>query len=149
MTLSFSRYQFVWPTFLETIEAVCEGLDRAWWFFREMAKTIVPDNMSSVIRKADALNPTLVAPFLDYAQARGIFATTRASARRRTSLASKTKWPTCARPGATARPSPTSPTRSEAPSTGRARSPDRSWRHWRHGGANGQAAKQVFHIDHC
>jgi transposase len=73
VTLSFSRYQFVWPTFVQTTEAVCEGLDRAWWFFGAMARTIVPDNMSSVIRKADALNPTIVAAFLDYVQARGIF----------------------------------------------------------------------------
>ena len=73
VTLSFSRYQFVWPTFLQTTEAVCEGLDRAWWFFGAMAKTIVPDNMSSIIKKADALNPTIVTSFLDYVQARGIF----------------------------------------------------------------------------
>ncbi len=73
VTLSFSRYQFVWPTFVQTTEAVCEGLDRAWWFFGAMAKTIVPDNMSSVIKTADALNPTIVASFLDYVQARGIF----------------------------------------------------------------------------
>jgi transposase len=33
ITLSFSRYQFVWPTFAQTTEAVCEGLDRAWRFF--------------------------------------------------------------------------------------------------------------------
>lgn len=73
VTLSFSRYQFVWPTFLQTTEAVCEGLDRAWWFFGAMARTIVPDNMSSVIKTADALNPSVVASFLDYAQARGLF----------------------------------------------------------------------------
>ena len=73
VTLSFSRYQFVWPTFLQTTEAVCEGLDRAWWFFGAMTKTIVPDNMSSVIKAADALNPSVVAAFLDYAQARGLF----------------------------------------------------------------------------
>ena len=29
--------------------------------------------MSSIIKKADALNPSLVAAFLDYVQARGIF----------------------------------------------------------------------------
>jgi hypothetical protein len=38
-----------------------------------MAKTIVPENMSSVIKVPGALNPTLVASFLDYVQARGIF----------------------------------------------------------------------------
>jgi transposase len=73
VTLSFSRYQFVWPTFLQTTQAVCEGLDRAWWFFGAMAKTIVPDNMSAIIKVPGALHPTLVASFLDYVQARGIF----------------------------------------------------------------------------
>ena len=73
VTLSFSRYQFVWPTFLQTTEVVCDGLDRAWWFFGAMARTIVPDNMSSIVKKADALNPSIVASFLDYAQARGLF----------------------------------------------------------------------------
>jgi transposase len=73
VTLSFSRYQFVWPTFVQTTEAVCEGLDRAWWFFGAMSKTIVPDNMSSVIKLPGALDPTLVASFQDYVQVRGIF----------------------------------------------------------------------------
>lgn len=73
VTLSFSRYQFVWPTFVQTTEAVCEGLDRAWAFFGAMPKTIVPDNMSSVVKASSALSPTLVASFLDYAQTRGIF----------------------------------------------------------------------------
>lgn len=73
VTLCFSRYQFVWPTFRQTTEAVCEGLDRAWWFFGSMAISIVPDNMTAMIKDADALHPTLVAPFLDYVQARGLF----------------------------------------------------------------------------
>jgi transposase len=55
VTLSFSRYQFVWPTFVQSTAAVCEGLDHAWWFFGAMPKTIVPDNT------------------LDYVQARDIF----------------------------------------------------------------------------
>jgi transposase len=73
ITLSFSRYQFVWPTFVQTTEAVCEGLDRAWRFFNAMIKTLVPDNMKAIVKDADALSPVLVAAFLDYAQARGIF----------------------------------------------------------------------------
>jgi hypothetical protein len=73
VTLCFSRYQFVWPTFRQTTEAVCEGLDHAWWFFGAMTTWMIPDNMSAIIKDADALSPTLVAPFLDYAQARGIF----------------------------------------------------------------------------
>src|SRR6185503_21100659 len=73
ITLSFSRHQFVWPTFTQTTEAVCEGLDRAWRFFGAMIRTLVPDNTKAIIKDADALNPTLVAAFLDYVQARGIF----------------------------------------------------------------------------
>jgi hypothetical protein len=73
VTLCFSRYQFVWPTFRQTTEAVCEGLDRAWWFFGAMTTSMIPDNMSAIIKDANAISPTLVAPFLDYAQARGIF----------------------------------------------------------------------------
>lgn len=73
VTLAFSRYQFVWPTFLQTTEAVCEGLDQAWWFFGAMVKTIVPDNTTAMVKKPEALAPTLVAAFLDYVQTRGIF----------------------------------------------------------------------------
>ncbi len=73
ITLSLSRYQFVWPSFVQTTEAVCEGLDRAWWFFGAMIRTIVPDNMKAIVKQADALSPTLVAAFLDYVQARGVF----------------------------------------------------------------------------
>ncbi len=73
ITLAFSRYQFVWPTFAQTTEAVCEGLDRAWWFFDAMPRTLVPDNTKAMIKDPNALNPTLVAAFLDYVQARGIF----------------------------------------------------------------------------
>jgi transposase len=73
VTLCFSRYQFVWPTFRQTTETVCEGLDRSWRFFGAMSRSLVPDNMSAIIKDPHALNPTLVEAFLDYAQARGIF----------------------------------------------------------------------------
>jgi transposase len=73
VTLVFSRYQFVWPTFLQTTAVVCEGLDRAWMFFRGIAATLIPDNIKAMINDPDALTPTLVASFLDYVQARGIF----------------------------------------------------------------------------
>lgn len=73
VTLSFSRYQFVWPTFSQSTEAVCEGLDRAWWFFGAMPHTIVPDNTKAMVKDPDGLEPTLTASFLDYVQARGIF----------------------------------------------------------------------------
>jgi transposase len=73
VTLAFSRYQFVWPTFSQTTEAVCEGLDRAWWFFGAMVRTLIPDNTKAMVKVPEALSPTLVAAFLDYVQARGIF----------------------------------------------------------------------------
>lgn len=73
VTLSYSRYQFVWPTFTQTTAAVCEGLDHAWRFFEAMPHTIIPDNMRAMIKDPDALCPTLTASFLDYVQARGIF----------------------------------------------------------------------------
>jgi len=73
VTLVVSRYQFVWPTFLQTTEAACEALDAAWRFFGAMARVLVPDNMAAMISIADPLAPTIVAAFLDYVQARGLF----------------------------------------------------------------------------
>jgi transposase len=73
VTLCFSRYQFVWPTFEQTTVAVCEGLDEAWRFFGGVVARIIPDNASSMISKADALSPTIVAAFADYVQARNLF----------------------------------------------------------------------------
>jgi transposase len=73
VTLSFSRLQFVWPTFRQTTEAVCEGLDRAWQFFGAMPASIIPDNTKAMIRRPDALDARLVDAFLDYVQARGLF----------------------------------------------------------------------------
>jgi len=73
ITLSLSRYQFVWPSFAQTTEAICEGLERAWKFFGAMVRTLLPDNTKAMIKDADPLAPTLVAAFLDYVQARGVF----------------------------------------------------------------------------
>ena len=73
ITLSLSRYQFIWPTFRQTTEEVCTGLDRAWMFFGAMVMSIIPDNTKAMIQDPDALSPTLVPAFLDYVQARGLF----------------------------------------------------------------------------
>jgi hypothetical protein len=73
ITLSFSRYMFVWPSFVQTTAAVCEGLDRAFRFFGAMPHTIIPDNMSAIVATPDALAPRLTEAFADYAQARGLF----------------------------------------------------------------------------
>jgi transposase len=73
VTLAYSRYQFVWPSFEQTTAAVCAGLDAAWRFFGAMARVILPDNMKAIVLRADELGPTLVPAFLDYVQARGLF----------------------------------------------------------------------------
>lgn len=73
VTLSFSRHQFVWPTYEQTTEAVCEGLDEAWLFFGGVVARIVPDNASSMVSKADPLAPRILDSFADYAQARDLF----------------------------------------------------------------------------
>lgn len=73
VTLCFSRYQFVWPTWEQTTAAVCEGLDEAWRFFGGIVPRIIPDNASSMVSRADPLSPTIVEAFADYVQARGLF----------------------------------------------------------------------------
>lgn len=73
VTLSFSRYQFVWPTFFQTTEAVCEGLDAAWQFFGGCPVSIIPDNTKAMVIWPDPLKPRLTEAFGDYAQARGVY----------------------------------------------------------------------------
>jgi transposase len=73
VTLTMSRYQFVWPTFLQTLEALCDGLDAAWVFFDGIVARIVIDNMTAAVVRASAQDPTLNASFVEYAQARGLF----------------------------------------------------------------------------
>jgi transposase len=73
VTLCFSRYQFVWPTWEQTTVAVCEGLDEAWRFFGGVVTRIIPDNASSMVSRADPLSPRIVESFADYTQARGLF----------------------------------------------------------------------------
>lgn len=73
VTLSVSRYMFVWPLLQQTTEALCEGLDAAWRFFDGIPKRLVPDNMSSAVVHASATDPTLQRGFLEYAQARGLY----------------------------------------------------------------------------
>lgn len=73
VTLCFSRYQFVWPTWEQTTASVCEGLDEAWRFFGGVVSRIIPDNASSMVSRADALSPRIVEAFADYVQARGLF----------------------------------------------------------------------------
>jgi hypothetical protein len=73
VTLVNSRYQFVYPTFEQTLRVVCDGLDAAWRFFDGTAKRIVPDNMKAIVVTPHPTHPRLNDAFLDYANARGLF----------------------------------------------------------------------------
>lgn len=73
VTLAYSRYQFVWPSFEQTTEEVCAGLDAAWAFFGAMPRVLLPDNTKAIVLHPDELSPTLTPAFLDYVQARKLF----------------------------------------------------------------------------
>ena len=70
-TACVSRHCFVWLTFRQTLDEVIAGFEAAWGFFGGVFKTVIPDNMKTVVEKADALEPRLNQAFVEYAQARG------------------------------------------------------------------------------
>jgi len=71
VTLSASRYQYIWPTWEQTVQQVCAGLDAAWLFFGGVVKRVVPDNASSMVLRAHPRAPELNRSFREYADARG------------------------------------------------------------------------------
>jgi len=73
VVLPLSRYLFVWPTFLQTAEAVCEGLDAAWRFYGGVVRHLIPDNASSMIITPNAQAPGLQPGFAEYIAARNLF----------------------------------------------------------------------------
>ncbi len=70
-TAVFSRHIFVWLTFTQTTDAVIAGCEAAWRFFGGVFKVLIPDNLTPVVTKADALEPRLNEAFVEYAQSRG------------------------------------------------------------------------------
>lgn len=74
VTLSFSRYTFVYPTLTQTVADVCAGLDGAWRFFGGVPQHVILDNASSMVVRADALSPVFHRAFAEYVQSRGFFA---------------------------------------------------------------------------
>jgi transposase len=70
-TAAYSRHTFVWLTFSQNLVAVIAGFEAAWVFFGGVFKVVIPDNMATVVTKADALTPTLNQGFVEYAQSRG------------------------------------------------------------------------------
>ena len=70
-TAAYSRHCFVWLSFTQTTEAVIDGFEAAWVFFGGVFATVIPDNLSAVVDRADPLAPRLNQAFIEYAQARG------------------------------------------------------------------------------
>lgn len=73
VTLSSSRYTFVWPTLRQTSEEVCAGLDAAWRFFGGVPRCIVLDNATAMVVRASATDPGLNRSFREYAESRRFF----------------------------------------------------------------------------
>ncbi len=67
----FSRYSFVWLSFGQSMVTVIDGFEAAWQFYGGVFRVVIPDNMATVVTKADALDPVLNQAFVEYAQARG------------------------------------------------------------------------------
>lgn len=70
-TAVYSRHTFVWLTVRQTLEAVITGFEAAWAFFGGVFAVVIPDNCSTIISKADPLDPRVTEGFREYAQARG------------------------------------------------------------------------------
>ena len=66
----WSRHMFVWLTFGQKTEDVIAGLDAAWSFFGGVFPILIPDNLSPVVTKADAIEPRFNDTFIEYAQSR-------------------------------------------------------------------------------
>lgn len=70
-TAAYSRHSFVWLTFRQTTADVLAGFEAAWGFFGGVFAVVVPDNMATIVEKANATEPRLNQAFVEYAQARG------------------------------------------------------------------------------
>jgi len=66
-----SRYSFVWLSHRQSLEDVIAGFEAAWAFFGGVFATVIPDNMKTIVERADTLEPRLNQAFVEYAQHRG------------------------------------------------------------------------------
>jgi transposase len=66
-----SRFSFVWLTHRQTLDDVFAGFEAASAFFGGIFATVIPDNMKTIVDRADPLEPRLNQAFVEYAQARG------------------------------------------------------------------------------
>ena len=74
VVLVYSRHQFVWPLFHQTLEEVIAGLEAAWRFFAGIPRRLILDNFPAAVAGPDPLHPVLTRGFLEYSQARGFLA---------------------------------------------------------------------------
>ena len=72
-TSVFSRHCYVWLSFSQALDAVISGFDAAWEFFGGVFKVVIPDNMATIVTKADGCSPVLCEGFVEYAQSVGFF----------------------------------------------------------------------------
>jgi hypothetical protein len=66
-----SRYSFVWLTYRQSLDEVIAGFEAAWVFYDGVFKTVIPDNMKTIVDRANPTEPRLNQAFVEYAQARG------------------------------------------------------------------------------
>ena len=71
MTAAYSRHTFVWLSFRQDLDTVIAGFEACWVFFGGVFKVVIPDNMATIVTRADATAPMLNQAFVEYAQARG------------------------------------------------------------------------------
>ena len=70
-TACYSRHNFVFLTYHQTIEATIEGFEAAWAFFGGVFAVVIPDNMSAIVVEADATEPRFTDAFVEYSQSEG------------------------------------------------------------------------------
>lgn len=71
VTLCFSRHQFVYPTFHQTLEVFIDGIEAAWEFFGGVVERLVVDNLKAAVLRADRYEPIFQRTFDEYADHRG------------------------------------------------------------------------------
>lgn len=70
-TAHVSRHTFVWCSWRQQLEDVIAGCEAAWEFYGGVFRVMIPDNMKSIVDRADPTAPRLNVTFTEYAQARG------------------------------------------------------------------------------
>jgi hypothetical protein len=72
-TAAYSRHSYVYLSFAQTTEVVIAGFEAAWAFFGGVFTVVIPDNMKTIVARANACDPSFNETFLEYAQSRGFF----------------------------------------------------------------------------